>query len=401
MSPFTFFIALANFLSALGGGGLLARGLTTLSAVGGWQVDSVLAYLVGTALSLVLILGFRHWVAKAGVWLSLSGTLLALALSGMVAQGVAPSQAGFIFVGLCLVFACIFVPRTFRVDVAANYSNQVAWLEFAYSGGYLVSLGLWRVLPSVSLSTSFLLCGLCLALSCAVDICASQVRKPDENRSSAAKPSAPIRAEHKATVVAGIALISLLTLVVQIGTQRISSLTGDSLPLIVFDLGILLAPLITVRAKVCASQSSSRRFFGTALCFGSARKPIVSLYWGAVLLMALTALAYALVPWCGVNSPATLFLMGVVACGYEMMAIVLLETIGRTCPGRGFVSLAYGVMAVSAVVVYASLLRLAATPYALVWLSLGAMALVEGLRRWEKGRTSLYRAPARCTPRWT
>lgn len=358
----TAILALSNFAASFGGGGLLAKGLTSLAMVPGFRADSMLAYLVGTSLSLVGILGCRSAVRRAGAYLSLAGAAVVLGLAlGFEPLARAGSAGAWTAFGLlCVTFALIFVPRTLRADWAAGASHRLPWLELAYGSGYLVSLLAWRGFPDASFSASLDVATGLLALSGLLDLVCSRAKRPAVAEAAPGAAAAPEATSGGAErgVPALVTAFAATTIVVQVGSQRLSAVAGDSLPLIAFHAGVLAAPLIAIFSKLTLAFAEARERFALRVSFldGRGKGPALGTLVVATLVAMTAALAGA---WgLGARSAAVFLALCAVATLYELTAILLLEAIGHAAKRAGGVAVAFGVTGFAATCAYAGFLSL-------------------------------------------
>ena len=347
-----------NFLAAFGGGGLLAKGLSRLSGVPGFNADSVLAFLIGSAISLVVILGFRKWISKAGAWVSLAGAILAAMLAFYFVDILSSDlvSAWSVFALLCFTFSCIFVPRTFRSDLAAQSSSQLPWVELAYGSGYLVSLLFWRQFPDASLKISLMVCSASLALCAIFDFSVSRTsgdeRPTSPQSSKETKSDVALGTDRIASLGFGILTISVLTIAVQIGIQRLCTIFSDSMPLIAFHTGALVAPVIAILGRIHNSSLKGGISKATISVFG---RTFLRLRLGHLTMIVLGGMILSL--WgsqeLGASSPIILGALILFSLLYELAALLVFEGISNLAVTRGGVAIAFGVMGVTATIAYA------------------------------------------------
>ncbi len=340
----------ANFLASFGGAGLLTKGLNAVSGAAGFQVDSMLAYLVGTLLSLFAILFGRRHIRKLGGWLSLSAGVLCFCLIGLFELAsllTSHSLCWVAYFGLCLVFCLIFVPRTFRSDLSAKLGGQLSWVELAYSSGGLAGLVFWRLVPLSGLNHALMLSAVSLLVAAFFDFATSRNEVFADFESSQLKTKIP-----RLPVAEIMVLVVFTTFATQILVQRLSTLASDTLPYIAFTVGVLLAPLGVKWGRLKLSSE------GDALGQGALIVGAVGLRLHGMLLpflilgaMSLGLLTYAL-GLGGVGHSFALVLFAISAALYEAYAILGFEAISEMSPQGGAVALTFGIMGVSATLFY-------------------------------------------------
>lgn len=331
-------LVVANFLGAVASSALLTKGMFAFGPNG----DSILAFLVGSTLSLLLILKFRHNVARVGGWLALASAALTLSL-----MGVLPHRTELAFGLLCLQFSCSFVSRAFRSDRAAGNGGRLPWVELAHSLGYTIGLlGAQRL--SLELTSILPACAAAYGAAGALDLVVTRFAE-DTGPSPASSPAAASRGTG---ATAAIAILVALTVAVQIATQMLSKHLGTTDPLAAFDMGTTLAP-IAYGTLLFGLVAVGRALFWTEL--RSRKGPSLPFGVGVVLCLAAMASANFFLPEPG--RLIGLVLVGLAAFLYEFLALALLDWLGETYRGTGAVSLAYGLMALVGTAAYGAFLR--------------------------------------------
>ncbi len=305
--------------------------------------DSILAFLVGSTLSLGLILNFRKRIARVGGFLTLASAAFTLSLTWALR-----GDKRIAFALLCLQFSCSFVSRAFRSDLAAGREGRLPWVELAHSLGYTLGLLGAQRLGSVGLEAVLPIAALAFGVAGALDLVAAGKLTPAERGTDSSKKS------HLGWGAAWAALCLVgLTLCVQILTQMLSKYLGTADPLAAFDVGTTLAPiaygslafgLATAGKSLFWSELRSKK--GAALPFGVA----------VVLCLLFMAMGYFFLPT--EDRLAGLLLVVAAAFFYEFLALSLLDWLGETFPGAGAVSIAYGLMALTGTLAYGAFLSL-------------------------------------------
>lgn len=342
---------LGNFLGALAGAGVISKGLAELPLFLEFKLDSMLAYLVGTLFSILAIIRMKKQIISLGGWISLAGVFVAalLYLVQIPKDTLAdPLMAGVFFLLLCLYFTTVFVPRTFRSDVAANTGSNLAWVEFSYSLGGILGLIFWHFFPSYNFNTALTIGGGFLLLTAFVDFNYSRLRKSEV---SAANPrvspdintNRSDRDRDKSIVRQYSFFVVILTLAVQVVSQRWSVVSESSWPYIAFMSGILLAPLLMKAAKIDL-RNSGNGFIQAKLFIGD--KQFASLYLMPLIASLLSVSALV---------TNQVFLIGFAAVLYEIFAILAFEAIALYDKKGGAVATTFGIMGVTAVTFYLGL----------------------------------------------
>jgi hypothetical protein len=342
----TALLIFGNFLGAFAGSGVISRGLEALPKVPGFSLDSMFAYLVGTVLSLFCILFLKKHILRLGGWLSLGATGMTVVLFSLYQSiELAPSLPFLylFFFALCLYFALIFVPRTFRTDVAAKTQASLQWVEFAYSLGGLAGLLVWRWFPESRFDSALLLSAGLLLLATAVDFRQSRFqRNPTQNTNDPSVgasqdiPSERSRTGRLSPVLEyGISII-LLTLAAQVIPQRLSALSADTAPYIAFTWGILLCPFVFQILNLRMENENG----------GLMKAKLRVLQFPGIPLAVLPFLVFLAVGM-SLSGKSTLGI-GVAAFLFETYAILVFGAIGRLVQGPGGVATTYGWMGIVA-----------------------------------------------------
>jgi hypothetical protein len=336
-------LALGNLFSSLASGIVLAKGLALLRGPTFAFADSLLAYLVGSLLAFGMILyqrrhgGFRIWIFSSGA------VLLSLGLSPGFALGHLESEAAYIFffLLLCMFFSCTFVSRALRSDIAASQSQALTLVELAYSVGYLLGLGITRlsIIPKELIPIG-------LAVASTIDLVFAKVQIPpsptEKNDTGQGLPALSGR------VFYGSLLFFAMTLAVQIGTQRIASLTGSVGPLAAFEIGVTLAPIICLWASLgFDSATELSRIFIRSARYPASRFPLGR---AIVALIAIGAGGMVLS-----GHSTGLVLLTLAACSYEVLSLLLLQWLAHGMPGA--VSTAFAINGLLCSSSYALLLQ--------------------------------------------
>jgi hypothetical protein len=154
-----FFLALANLLSAFGGGTVLMQALEASKEkkITVFGDDAMIAFLVGTVFGLILVTllrssrleGLRSSRLTGGI-ITLSSAAMSLLLIIQITW-LLPSDGRGDFLQSCtfllvlvLRFGFGFVPRSLRVDAAAGYGQRIGWVEHTYALGMVLGLIAWR-----------------------------------------------------------------------------------------------------------------------------------------------------------------------------------------------------------------------------------------------------------------
>jgi hypothetical protein len=333
-------LVLANFLGALSSSALLTKGMFAF----GPGSDSILAFLVGSTLSLALILNFRKRIARVGPFMTLFSAAITLSLIWAL-QG----DTTLAFALLCLQFSCSFVSRAFRSDLAAVRQGRLPWVELAHSLGYTLGLLGTQRLGNLGLGAVLPIAGGGYLLAGVLDFLAVGKLQPSEGKASGAPLVSPL------TWPAGWATLLLvgLTLAVQIATQMLSKHFATTDPLAAFDVGTTLAPiaygsllfgLVSAGKALFWTELRSRK--GAALPFGI----------GVILCLLLMAGGYFFTSQTE-ERLSGLLLLGGAAFLYEFLALSLLDWLGESFPGSGAVSVAYGLMALTGTLAYGAFLK--------------------------------------------
>lgn len=326
-------------MGALASSALLTKGMFAF----GPGSDSILAFLLGSTLSLAIILNFRKRISKVGSTLTLVSAALCLLLAG--AMGV---DTRLSFALLCLQFSCSFVSRAFRSDLAAGHGGRLPWVELAHSLGYTLGLLGSQRLPDVGLGSVLPLAALGYAIAGCLDILASR-RIPQEERAASPKTSAGRFSWSAGWVTL---LLVALTLAVQISTQMLSKFLGTADPLAAFDVGTTLAP-IAYGSLLFGLIAAGRALFWTQL---SSRKG-PALPFGVAVVLCLIAMGAGFFFLPEIDRWVGLALVAAAAFLYEFLALALLDWLGESFPGTGAVSVAYGLMALTGTLAYGAFLQ--------------------------------------------
>ncbi len=364
-------LSLANFLQSLGGGLVLAKGLKFAAAFTHFPFDSILAFLVGSFLAVALVFYGRRRgsIPLLGISFSLFLSIGSLALISL--DGHSSFAAELIFAGLiCIYFSQSSTLRAFRSDLAAGLHPQgLVYSEFAYSGGYLV--GLLVLVDSLSLQGLFLLQLTTLPLLWALD----WYGKPHVGISERASQE-PVALALSPSFLPGLALFFALTGSVQITHQRIASLSGTTLYLVAFEIGVTLAPLLAIASKL-AFEPHKSGFLVSAW----GRQTKIGVY---VFLLAFFTLGSVLVFYGSPSQTLVIFsAVTIAAFLYEFVSLGLLSHLGRE-PGQ--VSLILGTTGFLCSLAYWALLKVSFLGFASVSVfcalcCLGAMACARAFPR--------------------
>ena len=332
-------LVVANFLGALASSALLTKGMFAF----GPGSDSILAFLIGSTLSLILILKFRKKVSHVGGALTFASAAITFSLIWAL-----DGNLSLAFTLLCFQFSCSFVSRAFRSDLAADGTGRLPWVELSHSLGYTIGLLGAQRLGDVGLKSILPLAALSYAAAGVLDfLAAKQVIRAEKAE------TAPAPAE-KLTWGAGWATLCLigLTLGVQIATQMLSKLLGSTDPLAAFDVGTTLAPIV-YGAFLFGLLSVGKTLFWTEL--RSRKGP--SLPFGIGVTLCVLAMAAGMFFLPELNPVGGLLLIVASAFLYEFLALALLDWLGESFPGTGAVSIAYGLMALTGTLAYGAFLK--------------------------------------------
>lgn len=336
-----------NLFTALGGGVLFAQGIDLMSKLQYFKFDSILTYLVAVLLELVIILRARRKSISAFWGYTAVAFGLAVMLIGLwprIGTGLLAEIA--LFTVLTTFFSFSFIPRFLRADYAAKAFDRLNFAELSYWAGYLLMLAIWPKDTSVGatlappVAASFLL----FALLCDLG-----------TRSAVAGHSGEASARESTTLVlrdgvflSGLMIFTALTLGVQIAMKRITSLSGSTMPIVAFDIGILIASVLCAfRRFPITSVSSGMLGESTQLL---PKKPVplsiltIGTFCTSFLAVWTYGLNFTLVGSC---------LFGLAALAYEVTSMVILSEMGRRWGG---VSLAFSLCGVVAAFAYAGLL---------------------------------------------
>ncbi len=362
-SRLTFFLVAANFAGGLAGAGVIAKGLHSIGTVPGFRADSMLAYLVGTLISLGGILYLKKFIIRLGGWISLAGVGLCFGLTKLLSLAVTRQSVFFswaAFAGLCVFFCVVFVPRTFRSDLAARVQGRLSWVELGYNFGVLLGLFLWQQLPSVTLSDAIVFSGGALLVAALLDFATRRAVK-DEETLAPFEPVAQAKGLESSHIHPAmweyVWAIVLLTLVSQIVVLRMSSMLNDTLPYVCFEIGVLIGPL-AVKAFRLAMTGEQAGIIGSAVAYFGRGKAFPSVWLVIVSLFASTLGAYLEVGFAGESLGlflASLFIV-VGASSYEAFAIIGFESVSKLSSRPGMVAVTFGVMAITSMIFYAVLI---------------------------------------------
>ncbi|MBI1861546.1 MAG: hypothetical protein HYR96_11575 [Deltaproteobacteria bacterium] len=333
-------LVLGNLFGGLGSGAVVAKGLIPENFPP--STDSILAYLIGSALSLAAILGARRHITQVGKFLSVANVVVVIAMLFVYRHPGAWTPWLF-FTLFATHFALVFVPRTFRTDLASTEaSGSLSLVELGYSIGTTVGLTLWERI-GVSFAHALAFSGVCYAVAALCDsLHSGKSSSQEESSSGSLAPSHPL-------LPMAMLLLVALTLGIQISVQMISKHLASTIPLAAFEVGVTLAPIVLLSLKgslVC----------GTGQCLGMMRCSLdrlgVSLPLGVVVGMALglSGLGALYPAWASVSTFFAAYL-------YETLALMIFGWMGRQ-GGTGNVAMTFGVMAVSAMALYGAFLHM-------------------------------------------
>jgi len=312
-------------------------------------IDPIFPYLIGITLSLFLILALRQWVHRSGGWLSLGAATIAfltwLRVKKLSAIETLPAEEKwFLFLLFSFFFCLVFVPKTFRSDVAASKTSTLSLLEFGNAFGFFIGVVLYeRFVPEFS---NILLLGAFILMGVSVlDFAASKGFKTDEAQK-----------HHARTLdlddVSKILILAFLTVAVQTVIQRLCVILRSAYPLGAFDLGTTIAPFLCMLIPLTLTKNHpSFNFFS----------PRVSLSWKgfrlqvpafALVLLTTFLIAMTIVISTTQKSFMALFFILIGSILYEALALGVVAAIGSKHNSRGIVAIAYGVMAITATVSY-------------------------------------------------
>lgn len=354
--PVTVFLMLANFLGAFAGAGAIARGIEFLHGVDGFKCDSLLAFLIGTLISLGGILYLKHFIIRLGGWLSIAGVGLCFLLYRVLfyAEEHASSELAWVAFGLlCLYFTLIFVPRTFRSDLASKLNGQLSWVEFSYALGSVVGLLVWKYFPETHLYDVVLINSVCLALAAFFDFkTRSYLKSTSEvtvkvNASSAALDGIK---ENPIVLKQIMLVVVLLTLAVQIVSQRLCSLLSDTTPLIAFQVGVFIAPLVIQLfgfSLIGLDRGLGLGVLKSRISSGGWRVAFIPLIIAVFMGGASYSYSYGIV-----GSSLGFGLIVVAAFIYELFCIVGFEAMAHLTAQRGMVATTFGIMGITAMLLY-------------------------------------------------
>ncbi len=333
-------LALGNFLIAFAAGSVLANGLTLVQQIPGLSADSVLAYLLGSLIAFGLLLKVRAKGA-AVLWKLVTGALLAaVVLLFLVRGGISGPLVYPFFFLLCVFFALTFASRSLRSDAAARLPRGLPIVETSHSAGYVSGLFVMNALGMTGIGDALLVAAALLGVLALAEL---GLKSPEEKKAAEDDPAAkPLDARQLALSVRFIAM----TIGIQVVTQRASSLSGKTLPLAAFEVGVTVAPLACSVLGVALVARSVR--------LGSYAVNVLI----PVTAMFLLCLAGVTATW----KPVTFLGFGVSAFLYELVAIAILQKLGEV-PGR--VATTFAITGVVCSAAYFALLRFDSWPVVL------------------------------------
>ncbi len=334
----------ANFTAALGGSGVLSKGLQLQEEFPLAFGDSILAYLTGCCLSFIGIIFLGKQSRAITPLISFSASLLMVGLAWAVSnKGGASFYDKLIFSILCLNFALIFIPRTFRIERTAGFFQSLSWVELSYALGYFAGLLFWQRASSANFTTAVIAAAGLYGVSALLDLFSfgnEAAAKTDGSQARFFRNSFSIPAAARG----GAVVLVAMTIAVQVGTQIISKISNNTDPLAAFDLGTTLAPVL------CGIFGASLGSLGL-VSFQRLKQTLTisSLIAFSGFLMLCS---FVFVSTVGASNFATLALFAFAAVLYEFIALVLLDWLGKQDIPRNVISSIFGMMALLSTLVY-------------------------------------------------
>jgi len=327
--------AIANFLSALGGGALLSQLMGLLKDVPMLKGDSLLAYLLGTTVGLIVMKSVKqnqllNYFTKFSLASAIASIFLAILLKTNFYLVTTNTYFAFFFFGVLVIrFTFWFLARIIRMDIVAGDVKQLAWTEFAYSAGIILGLLIW---PSWLNVFQILMIDIAAqTLAAVLDII---FVKTSENSATASEEAANQKMpKHIFIMFAGfIVCITIATQIVEFGFAALSPdlfNNGKKFGTYIVAVGYIGAAVgAWILAKLTPMYHTEKLYLGVG---------IVSISKYQIPLIFLCAISFLFlmtafwVPFANVQSAQfiSLSLLLLATLFYELVVLVLLNKLGE------------------------------------------------------------------------
>lgn len=356
---FFLYLSFSNFFTAVGGSAILTKGLSTLIKCSSFSGDSILAYLVGSSLSLGVIILVKPGMQTTGGWWCLGAALCALILWFILAfEGIALGYVPLLFfLLLCVHFALTFIPRALRAEAAAGYGQKIAWVELSYALGCTLGLLLWQRVEGWSLKEAVFFAIISYLIAATLDFLVTRKLSARHILDSGSENfiMTDITGKIKNPTFAIIALLVAMTVGVQIVTQIITKLLLNTDPLAAFDIGTAIAPVLCgiFLFQIVTPSSSDNLVYPLIRTAITWKNTISSIHLPILIAICYGTLSVGIVGKFYNNIHSIFFLstIAIASLLYELLALTLLDHLGKT-QKKGAVSLAFGLMAFAGTVSY-------------------------------------------------
>lgn len=363
-----FILSLSNFLSALGGGTILGKGIavTTGSL---FQGGSVLAWFIGIIFGLTFLeLIPKKWAQALGKWFSILAALLSLLLLAIYlqynSQGKLVHMAGGIFfLLLSLRFGFWFYSRVLRARQAAGLQQRIAWVECGYTVGMILGLLLSVGAFNLTLVSALIFDALLQVGAGVLDFSAKEDVIPSlpTAEKDKLKPKLSQMRHAKNTWCWRLAFAAtLLTVGVQVIVFNLSHFVAENFaPFILafFYLGASLAAIVGKRYQIRLEwKESFHSRFSYAAIYSKQNKPFSFLFSASLASIFVIIIILAILNWhwgrFAFQSNAVLlsFFIAAAAFFYEILLLAILDRIKieENIHSNNMIVRTYGLMGITA-----------------------------------------------------
>lgn len=337
-------LAIANLLSALGGGSVLGKAKDIIQ-VDGRPVGSIIAFFIGTTFGLVLIGWIQKYLSeRAPKWISLLGAICT-ALLIFVYSSYPTTElfvATLVLLILCFRFCFWFLARIYRANLASAQPKLLPLFEGSYVSGSILGLILFAyTFRGLSLIDILWIDFVTQMLSFFIDFTRLSQEKTSVSEKQTRSPSTKSLRPY-------ILVFCLISIGTQVSLFQISKFSSAGVLLIVaFYIGMVLASIVSSIRDVRFYFSSRLTPLIEISKIGSIS--YVSILFTLALLFFLFFKVSSKESWVGLSFLVSVALSFI----YELLALALAQKIAEEAKQISYknaIAKTYAIMALTAAI---------------------------------------------------